>query len=71
MSRQGAGMVEFDDCEVLAETEKALLVYISAIVEEVWIPKSQVDTDDSEIREKGDVGMLVMTRWFAEKEGWV
>jgi hypothetical protein len=33
-----------------------------------WIPKSQI-TDDSEVYAAGHVGRLVITGWFADKEG--
>jgi hypothetical protein len=33
-----------------------------------WIPKSQI-TDDSEVYAAGHVGRLVITGWFANKEG--
>jgi hypothetical protein len=48
------------------ETADALKVEIDG--EEHWIPKSQID-DDSEVFEKGHEGKLVVTDWFAEKEG--
>ena len=52
-------------CKV--ETEKAILCIIEG--DEIWIPKSQVH-DDSEVYKKGDEGKLVVTKWFATKQGW-
>ena len=58
--------VEFDDVECVKETEKAILVDIEG--DEYWIPKSQVD-DDSEVYEEDTEGTLVISEWFANKEG--
>ena len=51
----------------LRETEKAILVELND-GQELWVPKSQVD-DDSEVYQKGDTGSLVITAWFASREG--
>lgn len=58
--------VRLDNCVAKHETEKALLVDIDG--EEKWIPKSQIH-DDSEVYENGHEGTLVITGWFAKKEG--
>jgi len=56
--------------EVRRETDKALLIYIEDIGDEVWVPKSVIH-DDSEIWEAGqEAGELVVTEWFAHKAGW-
>jgi len=65
---EGRSIAEFKDCECLKETPLAILVLIAG--EEHWIPKSQVD-DDSEVWKEGDEGTLVITEWFATKEGLV
>ena len=59
--------VSIKDVSCIRETEKAILVLIEG--DERWIPKSQI-TDDSEVydKEHGD-GTLVITKWFADKEG--
>jgi|SoiMethySBSTD1v2_1073268.scaffolds.fasta_scaffold5118883_1 hypothetical protein len=59
---------EFLKVECVKETELALLCVIDG--DEVWIPKSQV-MDDSEVNAEGDEGTLVVTEWFAVKEGLV
>lgn len=59
---------EFDDVFVKAETPKAILVEIEN--EEHWIPQSQVHAD-SEVWRVNDEGKLVVTRWWAEKEGLI
>lgn len=63
--------VTFDDCEVVHETDKALFVLAPDLddKEPVWIPQSQV-TEDSEIWKLGQSGKLVITTWFAERQGW-
>lgn len=56
------------DAEALKETDAALLCLLDG--KEVWIPKSQID-DDSEVWEEGQSGDLVVTEWFATKEGLI
>jgi endo-beta-N-acetylglucosaminidase D len=66
MPREEKEPVEFEDIKAEAETEKAILVEIEG--DKYWVPKSQVH-EDSEVNEKGDEGILITTRWWAEKEG--
>jgi len=62
--------------ELVRETELAVLVRIKdrkGVNKELWIPKSQL-TDDSEVYGKdngpdGKTGDVIITGWFAEKEG--
>ncbi len=65
MSRE---TVEFEDVFVEAETPSAILCHING--KKHWIPQSQVYAD-SEVWHVEDEGTLVITRWFAEKEGLV
>ena len=58
------------DCEVLKETDKAILVESPNLGEPLWVPQSQVHAD-SEVWREGDVGVLVISEWFAEKSGLV
>jgi hypothetical protein len=58
--------VAFEDVTCLRETDKALLCLIEG--EEVWVPQSQI-TDDSEVYEQGGEGKLVVTTWWAAKQG--
>ena len=51
-------------------TEKAILVSGPFFDEDTWVPQSQVH-DDSEVWGEDDEGDLYVTRWFAEKSGWV
>lgn len=57
------------DCQVIRETEKAILVVLEDDGErEIWIPKTQIH-DDSEVWKEGQTGELIVKAWFAEKEG--
>lgn len=58
--------VSIADCKAVGESAAALRVLIRG--ESTWIPKSQI-TDDSEVYEMGGEGKLVITGWFANKEG--
>ena len=58
--------VRIENCRVLRDSGKAILVSIDGELEK-WIPQSVVD-DDSEIWKEGDEGDLVVKSWFAEKE---
>ena len=64
MSRR---VVEFPDVEAVGQTEKALLVRFDEDDEE-WVPQSQIH-EDSEVWNKGDVGLLVVTEWWSQKAG--
>jgi len=68
-------MRDFDDRQVelhakcIRETAKAILVDIlEEDGDEKWIPKSQIH-DDSEVYGKGHEGRLIVSAWFADKEG--
>lgn len=56
----------FEDVVCKKATDKALLVSING--DDYWVPQSQVD-DDSEVYREGDSGELVVSEWWAEKEG--
>jgi hypothetical protein len=58
--------VRFTQCKAIKETPEALLVYIDALDQEIWVPKSQI-TNDSEVYKMKTEGDLVVTRWFADK----
>jgi hypothetical protein len=58
--------VSFHDVTVVRETQMALLCNVEG--EEIWIPKSQI-ADESEVYKLDTDGELVITEWFAEKEG--
>ena len=54
------------DCEVIAETQDALLV--SDGKQEVWIPRSQI-SDQSE--DKGKITSIFISEWLANKKGLI
>lgn len=60
--------VEIEDVEVLRETDKALLVSLD-YGDEVWVPKSQI-SDNSEVYQDGDIGVLTVSPWWAHKHGY-
>lgn len=68
MGATDSQVVVFDDCFCSRETEKAILVVLPDH-DEMWIPKSQVH-DDSEVYQENDNGTLIVSRWFADKEGF-
>ena len=66
MSKDGCDEgVDFPNCEVLRETDRAILVTRGK--GELWIPKSVIH-DDSEVYEDGDRGKLVVQTWWAEEK---
>lgn len=62
--------VNLGQAQAIAGTEKALRVQLESEDTPRWVPKSQIH-DDSEIYDDKDnaTGDLVVSRWFAEKEG--
>lgn len=62
--------VVLEECYCQHRTEKAILVILPD-GDEQWIPISQID-DDSEVYDddKHRSGTLMVTRWFADKEGF-
>ena len=58
--------IRIDDVTIKKATPRAVLVDIDG--DEYWIPQSQIH-DDSEVWREGDNGLLVISEWFAEKEG--
>ena len=62
MPHDKEGTVEFDNCKVTRETDKAILCEIDG--ESYWIPQSHVH-ENSEVWREGDEGKLVITEWIA------
>lgn len=56
-------LIEIEVDGVLQEREKSLIVAVGD--REVLIPKSQIG-ETSEVRERGDKGLLVIPRWLAK-----
>ena len=61
--------VEFEECEVVAETDLAICV--EGVLEDgMWVPKSEkILSTDSECLKKGDTGTLVVSEWWANQKG--
>lgn len=54
--------------EVLHETDLAFLLEIDG--DEIWIPKSVINFDESEEIEVGNIMLEIsIAQWFADKEG--
>lgn len=60
--------IEFQNVQCIAETDKAIRCRI--LEKSYWIPKSQVE-HDSEVFRKEQHGTLIVTQWWATKEGLV
>ena len=58
--------MEFDDVEVVAATEKAMLLRFYGN-EEHWVPRSQIE--GSSVDEKGDKGTVLLSTWITDKIG--
>lgn len=57
--------VEMEDCEIIAATDRAIL--LEHETDQFWVPKSCVQNGDE--YEAGDAGCLVLVKeWFARKE---
>jgi hypothetical protein len=61
--------VEFEDVECVGATPRAIRVRLADGTQH-WIPQSQI-TPMSEVYELGNRGRLIVSRWFARKEGLV
>lgn len=60
--------VHLEFSRVVKKTEKAILFDLEDSVE-VWIPISQI-RDDADDYEEGDgAGSVMVSRWWADKEG--
>lgn len=64
--------VNLGQASARAETAKALRIQLESEDSPRWIPKSQIH-DDSEVydNDKNSTGDLIVSRWYAEKEGLV
>lgn len=64
---------ELDDCEVIEETERRILVDCPDFDEPLWVPKSAI-LDDSEVWELSldgsGPGTLVVSYDWADEQGW-
>jgi hypothetical protein len=62
--------VTFDECTVINESDKAILVECPDWGMPRWWPQSQVD-DDSECWHRGDTGTLTVSEWIAREKGLI
>jgi len=53
------------EAECIAMTADAILCVIDE--EKHWIPKTQI-LEDSDVKEQGDEGTLLITQWIAEQK---
>lgn len=63
---------EVEHATALAESDKAILCRCSDEVRawDAWVPKTQIDPL-SDVKKRGDRGVLTVSRWFAIRAGWV
>ena len=59
----------FEHVTAIAATDKAVLCELDDGGQH-WVPQSQIH-EDSEVWKRGDTGTLVVTQWWAEKQGLV
>lgn len=57
--------VEIDEVIALKGTSEALLCEVDG--KEVWIPRSCI-SEDSEVQDEGDSGVLVIPLWLVKKK---
>ena len=62
-------MFKVEDVSCIKEMDKAVLCDCAEWDDPKWVPKSQVE-EESEVYKKGTEGTLIVSDWFAEKEGW-
>ena len=64
--------IRMGHCRCVAQSSKAICVIgLEAVKDKsVWIPQSQVHAD-SEVWKNGQSGELVVTSYWAEKQGWI
>lgn len=68
-ARQTMSWVHLDFEEIVAETEKALLVRLED-GQEVWLPLSQI-SDADDYRQGDEDGTISVTEWIAKQKGLV
>jgi hypothetical protein len=66
MRQASRRVVKFPNVEVVHATPRAVLCTIAAV--EFWVPRSQIHLS-SEVQHPGDVGVLVVSRWWADISG--
>jgi hypothetical protein len=63
------------EVEVLAVSDSSLKVQVADVEDPVWLPKSEIDDEQSELDAyrcaKGDAGIIHIPEWLAQNEGLV
>jgi hypothetical protein len=59
--------VSLPDVTCISHTDLAIQCLVQD--RELWIPRSALDLQESEVVQTGHHGTLVVHAWFAEKEG--
>lgn len=63
------------EVEVLAVSENSIKVAVSDMEEPVWLPRSEIDEEQSDLDpnrcEKGDTGTIYIPEWLAKNEGLI
>jgi len=57
------------ECEAECDKETGAAIRVVLETGEAWWFPRSVVCDESEVKDLGDEGTLVVQRWFAEKEG--
>lgn len=65
--------VDLEISRVQANTGKAVLVHLSDVGEEAWIPVSQIANLEEALEDMAQKGSatLEVSEWLAEQRGWV
>ena len=59
-----------ENAKCVHETDAAIFVEAPDLDEDVCVPISQID-DDSDVYKSGTTGDLIVSDWFAGKQGWI
>ena len=61
--------IEFD-VRIVAQTDKAVLVFFKETEEELWVPWSVTEDNDEDFKNEYE-GKIYIGEWWAEKEGLI
>ena len=62
--------VYVSNAKLMHATSKAMLVEIDGD-EPIWVPLSQINLDESDVRSEDDLGVLCMSLWIAKQKNLV
>jgi hypothetical protein len=64
--------IEIDIVKKISSSGKAMLVTLTENGKDVWIPIAVIDYDAGcTITDEGDTGVLIISKWFAKREGLI